>query len=251
MTWLKRFDSRHPLLNMFAYFSAFTRSSIGTENKNLLLISEGNKVTFYRSEEENDQLKALWKKKFLDFKYMSDRFDLIRKTMKDSDIFIERLKSLKFENLSNIELNDAYREYLDIFIKIFIGYNLSQPEVPAVAEEELQKLIYNKIKDKGQTIKLYAILTSPTKTNLLEQEEHDWLNIPLKIKQAGLTQNTLKLIKAHSDTFGWISTQENLSFLDANYFIKLAEENQDSEKAISSRIYEIKQRHIKTIQKIS
>jgi phosphoenolpyruvate synthase/pyruvate phosphate dikinase len=236
MTWIKRFDSRHPLLNMFEYFRAFTRESIGTENMNVLVTSEQGKITFYRLKEENKKLKDTWKNKFLDYNYMIQRFKWIEKIINDSEAFIKFLKDLDLNKLSNIVLHELYREYTKNFNRIFQGYHLSQPEVSAVCERELQRIIEQKIKDKKEAIKVYSLITAPTKTNLLVEEEFNWFKTILKVRKQGLTSKNLAEIKNHSKKYGWLSTQENLPFLDINYYLKLLSQNKESSKIIYEKL---------------
>jgi phosphohistidine swiveling domain-containing protein len=242
MKWLKRFDSRHTLLNVFAVIKSFNGDSVGTENKNILVVSKGNKITFYRLKKENEKLKEVWKQKFLDSRYMSGRFRWINETLEIAENLSKKLLILRFKDLSNKELSELYKEYVKIFIRIFEGYDMSQPEVPAVCEEELQKLILDKVKDDKLALEMYSILTTPAKINPLKQEEINWLKILLNIKEKGFVKEILNQIKEHSTRFGWISTQENLSFLDSDYFINIAKQNKENVEEIRRKLKETEER---------
>ncbi len=236
MRWLKRFDSKHNLLNIYSLISSFNNESIGSENKNILIISKNNKITFYRLKKENIELKNIWKQKFLNISYMNKRFEWINKTLEKAESLSNILTNKRFEDISNKELYEIYTQYVNTFTNIFQGYNLSQPEVPAVCEEELLKLINN--------TEIYSILTTPTKINPLRQEEIDWLNILLEIKTNGFINQTLNKIKQHSNNYGWFSTQEDLTFSNTNHYINLAKENNKTIKEIKQKIKLIEEKPI-------
>ncbi len=237
MKWLKRFESRHPLLNMHTYCRAFNNDSIGCENKNALITSEKGKVVFYRLKEENEKLREMWKQKYLNKGYMEERFKWINQTLENAENFVNKIKNLQVEKLTNEKLYELYKDYVNIFLRIFQGYNLSQPEVPAVCEEELKNLISIKSDNLAE---VFSIITTPSKMSFIKQEELDWLKLLLEIKEYGLIPEIRDKIKLHSDKYGWISTQENLPFLDVRHFISLVKEDNHNKETIRKNIDEIK-----------
>ena len=72
---------------------------------------------------------------------MNKRFEWINKTLEKAESLSNILTNKRFEDISNKELYEIYTQYVNTFTNIFQGYNLSQPEVPAVCEEELLKSI--------------------------------------------------------------------------------------------------------------
>jgi len=224
-------------LNMHTYCKTFNSESAGCENKNALVTSEKGKVVFYRLKEENKKLRELWKQKYLDKEYMDERFKWINQALENAENFVNKIKNLLVEKLANEGLYELYKEYVDIFLRIFQGYNLSQPEVPAVCEEELKNLISKK---SDKLIEIFSVITTSSKMSFLKQEELDWLKLLLEIKEYGLMPEIMDKINLHSGKYGWISTQENLPFLDARHFVSLAKENKEDKETIRKNIDKIK-----------
>lgn len=250
--WLKRFESNHPFLNLYLWTGVFNKNSLGGENKNSLIISEGarGKMTHYRLSRENDELKNLWQKKYLNIPLMHKNIRRIKDAIRRMDSLIMRVNELDRKEIidfSNTKLLNFYDKYVKFFGEIFACYAMSQPEVSEAAEEKIKDLIKKKISDENRVLDYFVKLSTSPNVSFLTIEEKEWLNILLnclrnKIPITVYNLALLRLLKNHSRRFGWISTQESLPPLDVNYYLKLLKEqiNQLNISRVQERISKIK-----------
>lgn len=228
--WLKRFDSRHSLMSIYTALSTFAHKSLGAENKNILVIAKGIKISFYRLSQENEKLKKQWLKVTLNRKKMSGNISFSRQVIDQMDNFLEKLSSIDLVKTNNSALLDCYQEYLQCFRNIYVAYDMSQPEVFEATEIYLKNEIVKIIKDENQALYFLQKLTQPTETHLLTKEELDWLKIlkemlKRKLKGAKIAEilndkYTKQVISAHSKKYGWLPTLES-PFKDSDYYLEL------------------------------
>ncbi|MBA7490646.1 hypothetical protein ES702_01187 [subsurface metagenome] len=222
--WIKRFDSNHPLINIYVLVTSFGRQSLGAQNKNILVTSKETLISFYRLKQENDKLTSVWRNETLDRKKMLKNIKFSQRAASDMENWANKIADIKLGTINNNQLNKYYQQYVKFFRNIFIAYDMSQPEVPEPAEQYIKNKLTKITGDDQIALEYFLKLTLPSEINLLSKEELDWLKITrTAIKEKTKLKNIRikKLVAEHSKKYGWISTQENLPFMDVTYYKEL------------------------------
>lgn len=228
--WLKRLDSRHSLMSVYALVSTFAHKSLGAENKNILVVAKGVKITLYRLSRENEKLKKRWLKVTINRKEMVGNISFSKQAIDQMGSFLEKINGVDLVKSADSALLDYYQEYLQCFRNIYVAYDMSQPEVFEATEIYLKNEIVKISKDENQALYYLQKLTQPTEIHLLTKEELDWQKILkeiLKRKLKGIKiaeilndKSTRRIINAHSKKYGWLPTFES-SFKDSDYYLEL------------------------------
>lgn len=221
--WIKRFDSRHSLLNVFALISSFPGTTLGTQNRNIIITSNEGRVSFFRKANENKALRPIWLKELLDRSRMRKNIMFSNIAVSNMNAFATRVQNICSTVLTNAQLNKLYQRYCSLFHTIFIAYMMSQPEVPEACEEYLLKRLTSLVGNRKKSLMLFQKLTLPSELTLLDREERDWLKLELRHlnNHRKVDRDIMSLLSHHSKMYGWISTQENLPYHDERYFKRL------------------------------
>ena len=219
------------IANNFSRFN-LARKKAGLLEKNAVFFYEKNIGTqFYNSIAEMKKSATFGYKKFTNTKRIKDYLKKSKQALNKGDkIYKSTLKiDLKKKNLK--ELLIFFKELIEVFDEIYTFFHACQPQYFFNIERKIQDYFENKFA--GESGRIYSILASPTKFNLLRIEKSEWLKIVKGTqiafkKNKGLIQkeiyknkNLIKKIKNHSDKYIYLGTVEANNPWDEKYYIRL------------------------------
>lgn len=146
-----------------------------THNHSFICAYEGIAEEFHRARDNQ-----VWHKlgnKFLDKRFVNKLFDGGKKLRADFYLFIS--------NLHKIDLGKIHtHKLIGLFIKScyfhsrFRGFfKTSRGEFLGLAEKELKQFLLNKTRDEGEGLKIFELLTTPSKFDEINKELADWVTL--------------------------------------------------------------------------
>lgn len=218
--WILRWETVHPFYRMEAFFLGHkARLVLGGDYINLMGVYTDGVMQMHYSEED------LQRKASEALDILNDKekvFSYLEATKNNYRELITGIKDLssKQKKLSNTEL---YKEYERIFEKLQYlqcSYDLSRPEFFEEVDKRLKSQIAKVYKEKTQ--KIYAELTTSTKTTFLDREKADWVRLVNEAKgyHSFIVPEVSKLLGNHQRKYGWIGTSESSREWNVDYYLE-------------------------------
>jgi len=251
----KRWQAKHPIYRLEANTRAYVEYSKipGCECKDMITSINNAVCTVYYNEKELKKALDIGNKVINNYRGIKD-FIVKANKAKGKLLGISReIYNKDLFLINNKELKNIYKKYFNSFINLLAYYNLSRPDYLIRIDESVKKTISSKELDSKKADEIFAKLTKPTSNNILIKHEIAQLKFALlvldnkkysdEISLNNLIKENKELYKNLSKIitdYAWISTQENNSPLDKNYYIReIKKFIKLGRKQLKNRIYNL------------
>jgi len=221
----------------------YTPYVIGGEYKNYIYISKEGLLQAYACLEEMEHLKKFRYTLLMNPEIARNILKESREICKEQDSFTDKLIKITPHKLSNTALAKLYSHYMILQQRNQVFFTVSQPEMLAFLERDLEVFIRNVTNNDEEFLNNLFLFTVPTRTSKLVEEDIAWRKIVIKVAQRkeaihaskkstksfeewliNQMPDIVENIDYHLNKFQWLPTQEFNEPWDRSYKLCLLQE---------------------------
>lgn len=187
----------------------------------------GNGGAYYE-EGEMEKAKIAGLKDFLNDAYREKYFRKVAEILEVGRSPLTRIENADLHTISTDELKELIIDSTQYLVDIFGYYLACQPQCVAGIEEKIQSELLTSVPTE-KVVEIFTLLSTPTKTTTLRQEELDWLELLIRVKQESKDINDKEVqeaLKIHQQKYHLLHLGDGAKILTLEFFVSKFEEDE-------------------------
>lgn len=232
--WVLRWEAAHPFFRMEALMRGHALHRVhGHEYTRLLLVGKNRHVSAFFDEADLARIRVRAPKLLDDSARLIEYFNGAEQTIR---FLLDGFLS-NYSTLSSRDLFEQYGARMDLYGKLFVYHNLSRPEFFDWMLSAFESDPDHASLSDPQAV--FATLTAPVESSVLEQEECDWLELLLREPEPDSEER----LRVHAQKYAWIGLSEHDEpFSIDHYRAQLAADCEKPVAEIHARLTQTKTR---------
>lgn len=218
--------------------------------KNFLYYQKDNKNKLGEAYDAQEEMVKFNESGFKDFSskdYVKKYFEGISSAISQNKKTIRDIEGVNLDAVSKLKLSQIFKKSLESMEINFSYYLACQPQRFTLLEQKILEKLSRSIPE-GKIGEVFRILSTPTETTPLTDEQIDWLKLILKVKreESFLSNKEFeRIVLRHHKRYAILGATDGKDAWTKDHFITMARTDRRSIQTIQSEIKKISIRGLK------